>query len=281
MLSLLLLDLFCIGSVILSSRADQVTFEGQYADLLFGNIDQAYVAPRAQKVIQLLDSTHAVLSGCDDGVTWWGNILANITNDGRTMYVDFSPKGGPSSVQANLTTAGHITWSGNNFWERTSYWSSFEGDYTSVFSGSTLPNFPTTFQSVSIGVEPLIAPNYHTTTATISSPVWPAGVTVTGSISYNVLTADFSAVGGPSYVLANLTQSGDVQWLVAENMWQRDLCSASCDSDNEDSDDDLIFTQNISFSIVCFIVTVLAVSGSFLFCMYRMFSKPSNSLLAN
>ena len=29
----------------------------------------------------------AVLSGCDDGVNWWGNILGNITDNGRTMYV--------------------------------------------------------------------------------------------------------------------------------------------------------------------------------------------------
>jgi hypothetical protein len=27
-----------------------LTFEGQYADLLLGNVDQAYVATRAQKV---------------------------------------------------------------------------------------------------------------------------------------------------------------------------------------------------------------------------------------
>jgi hypothetical protein len=31
--------------------------------------------------------------------------------------VDFSPKGGPSNVNATLTQAGHITWTGDNFWE--------------------------------------------------------------------------------------------------------------------------------------------------------------------
>ena len=40
------------------------TFAGQYADLLLGGIDQAYVAPRAQKVIQLINSHQAALSGC-------------------------------------------------------------------------------------------------------------------------------------------------------------------------------------------------------------------------
>lgn len=218
-----ILLLCAIGATSLVLCSAKLTFEGQYADLLFGNIDQAYVAPRAQKVVQLLDSTHAILSGCDDGVTWWGNILGNITNHGRTMYVDFSPKGGPSSVQANLTSAGHITWSGNNFWERTSYAASFQGEYSSVFSGATLPNFEASFQSVAIEVAPLSAPDYTTTKASITSAAWPKGSIATGTINYNVLTADFSAVGGPSAVTANLTQSGDVQWLVAENMWQREL----------------------------------------------------------
>lgn len=215
------LCLIGICSLVLSNA--KLTFEGQYADLLFGSIDQSYVEPRAQKVIQLLDSTHAVLSGCDDGINWWGNILGNITNHGRTMYVDFSPKGGPSSVQANLTSSGHITWSGNNFWERTSYPASFQGDFTSVFSGDTLPNFPAAFQSVSIEVAPLAGPDYSSNTARISSKAWAAGKIATGTISYNVLTADFTAVGGPSGVKANLTQCGEVQWIVAENMWQREL----------------------------------------------------------
>lgn len=255
----------------------QLTFEGQYADILFGSIDQAYVAARAPKVIQLLDSTHAVLSGCDDGVTWWGNILANITNNGRTMYVDFSPKGGPSSVEANLTVGGHITWSGDNFWERTSYASSFEGDFTSVFRGPSLPNFPAAEQSVSITVAPFAAPNYHTTTATISSPAWASGVTATGSIRYNVLTADFSAVGGPSDLLANLTKSGDVQWLDAENMWQRELCTATA-AVSSDSDD-TIFTQNLVLSVISFVVMVLSIVGGVGYLLHTKFSKPSDPLL--
>lgn len=256
----------------------QLSFEGQFADILFGNIDQAYVAPRAQKVIQLIDPTHAVLSGCDDGVTWWGNILANITNDGRTMYVDFSPKGGPSSVQANLTAGGHITWSGNNFWERTSYTSTFGGDYTSVFSGSSLPSFAASFQSVSIFVEPFNAPEYHTTTATISSPAWPANTVASGSIRYNVLTADFSAVGGPVGVLANLTQSGDVQWLEAENMWQRELC-ATCSYDSSDDSDDQIFTQEKVLSIVSFVLMILCLFCGLAYCVFRQLRKPTDKLL--
>jgi hypothetical protein len=246
-----------IWAVVSTVSVSQQTFEGQYADLLFGHIDQAYVAPRARKVIQLLDSTHAVLSGCDDGVTWWGNILANITNDGKTMYVDFSPKGGPPSVQANLTVGGHITWSGNNFWERTSYRGSFEGDYTSVFAGPTLPNFPAAFQSVSVDVADFAAPNYVTTTATITSSAWGKGAVASGVVHYSTLTADFSAVGGPSGVVANLTQSGDIQWLDAENMWERELCVSSSDSATGDSDD-RIFTQNKALSVVDFVVMLLA-----------------------
>jgi len=256
----------------------QLTFEGQYADILFGNIDQAYVAPRAPKVIQLLDSTHAVLSGCDDGVTWWGNILANITNNGRTMYVDFSPKGGPSSVEANLTDGGHITWSGDNFWERTSYASSFQGDFTSVFRGAALPNFLGAEQSVSIDVAPLAGPNYYVTTATISSSAWAEGATATASIRYNVLTADFSAVGGSSGLLANLTKSGDVQWLDAENMWQRELCTASA-TVSSSSSDDKIFTQNIVLSVISFVVMVLGLVCGLGYLLYSNFRKPSEPLL--
>eukprot|EP01032_Pedospumella_encystans_P030630 gene30630-34571_t len=216
---------WCISSA-------QPTFEGQYADLLFGHIDQAYVAPRAQKVIQLLDATHAVLSGCDDG-------------------------GGPSSVEANLTSSGHITWTGNNFWERTSYTASFAGDYTNVFSGQTLPNFPSTEQSVSISVAPFSAPNYHTTTATLTSAAWPTGTVATGYINFNMLIADFTAAGGPSNVMANLTQSGDIQWIQAENMWQRDLCAATYDSNSNDNDN-RIFTQNIVLSVISFVVMLLS-----------------------
>jgi hypothetical protein len=251
-----------VWAVVSTVSVAQQTFEGQYADLLFGHIDQSYVAPRAQKVIQLLDSTHAVLSGCDDGVTWWGNILANITSDGKTMYVDFSPKGGPSSVQANLTVGGHITWSGNNFWERTSYLGSFKGDYTSVFAGPMLPNFPAAFQRVTVSVAGFTAPNYVTTTATIVSPTWGEGVAATGVVHYNTLTADFRAVGGPSGVVANLTQSGDIQWLNAENMWERELCVDPGDSITGDGDDN-IFTQNKALSVIDFVAMLLAVSAVF------------------
>ena len=76
--------------------------------MLLGGIDQAYVAPRAQKVIQLLSPNVAVLSGCDDGISWWGNIYGNISESGTEMVVDFSPKGGPSDVLAYLTPAGTL-----------------------------------------------------------------------------------------------------------------------------------------------------------------------------
>lgn len=262
---------WCISSA-------QPTFEGQYADLLFGHIDQAYVAPRAQKVIQLLNATHAVLSGCDDGVNWWGDILANITNNGRTMFVDFSPKGGPSSVEANLTSSGHITWTGNNFWERTSYTASFAGEYTNVFSGQTLPNFPSTEQSVSISVAPFSAPNYHTTTASLTSAAWPTGTVATGYINFNMLIADFTAVGGPNNVMANLTQSGDIQWIQAENMWQRDLCAATYDSNSNDNDD-RIFTQNIVLSVISFVVMLLSAVGVVFYCVYIIVRKPDPLLV--
>jgi len=131
---------------------------------------------------------------------------------------------------------------------------------------------------VSIDVAPLAGPNYYVTTATISSSAWAEGATATASIRYNVLTADFSAVGGSSGLLANLTKSGDVQWLDAENMWQRELCTASA-TVSSSSSDDKIFTQNIVLSVISFVVMVLSLVCGLGYLLYSNFRKPSEPLL--
>jgi hypothetical protein len=234
------------------------SFAGQFADLLLGQVDQAYVAPRARKVVQLLSATTAVLSGCDDGVTWWGDIFANISADGREMVVDFSPKGGPTDVVAQLTPSGHITWTGDNAWERISYENSFAGEYNSVFQGDTLPNFPDEFENVFISVSPSGTSDAAAANAIISAAAW-GDATVSATIYFNQLIADFSSVGGSADVRANLTESGDMLWLDTENIWERSLCSGGAGASSSDSDSDggdiaidaLYFALLISLTGVC------------------------------
>lgn len=213
------------------------SFAGQYADLLLGNVDQAYVAPRAQKVIQLITKTQAVLSGCDDGTTWWGNIYGNISDDGLSLTVDFSPKGGPPDVLATLTPAGNIAWTGNNAWERTSYYSNFGGVYNSLFQGDVLPQFPGYYEEVTISAASPAPPDATVGFATITAPGSWGSSTVQATIKFNQMFADFSAVGGEAYTVANLTQSGDILWLDSENMWERSLCSSGESSSSSSSDD--------------------------------------------
>lgn len=268
-----------------------ITFEGQYVDLLFGHINQSAVESRAQRVIQLIDQTHAVLSGTDDGKTWWGNILGYISNNGLTMHVDFSPKGGPSSVEANLTNDGQIIWTGNNVWERTSFAASFSGTYSSLISGPKLPKFRIQFQTVEIQVKPFSPPNYHTTVATITSSAWGPKVTVTGVIQFNVLNVNFESVGGPSNIRANLTSSGDIQWLEGENLWSRSLCSTTYSTSSNSSE---IFTQGKVLSIISFVVMLICIMATLGYAAYavifkrktksygsRVNAKMSKDLLAN
>jgi len=224
-----------------------LTFEGQFADLLFGHIQQSAVQSRAQRVIQFIDASRVVISGTDDGVTWWGDIMGNVTNNGLKMFVDFSPKGGPSSVEANLAPSGHILWTGNNAWERTSKYASFAGTFSNTFSGMKPPSFPTQFQSVQITLAPFTAPNYHTTKAIISVG---SGVAVSGIIQYNVLSANFDALGGSSSVIGNLTSSGDIVWPQSENLWARSLCDSTSSSSSSQSLE--VFTQNKTLSIISF-----------------------------
>lgn len=238
------------------------SFSGQFADLLLGGVDQAYVAPRAQKVIQLITPRLAVLSGCDDGVSWWGNIYANVSEDGSSMVVDFSPKGGPSDVLAYLTPSGHITWTGDNAWERTSYESSFEGRYDSVFQGDTAPMFPDAFESISITATTPGPPDATVGAAAITAAGSAWGDTVVpATIHYNQLTADFSEVGGAAGVVANLTQSGDILWLDSENIWERSLCSGvpSSSSDSSGSDNEDISMGSGAFAGLLVAVSVCSI----------------------
>jgi hypothetical protein len=132
------------------------------------------------------------------------------------MSIDFSPKGGPSDVDAYLTPSGDIRFTGDNYWERTSYVASFAGDFVSSFTGSFPPRFPTRYQSVHIEV------SENGVDATLSSPAW-GRMTALGTISFNQLNANLGTVGGERNTLANLTEAGNIQWLVDENMWERPL----------------------------------------------------------
>jgi hypothetical protein len=86
-------------------------------------------------------------------------------------------------------------------------------------------------------------------TATLTSPAWVdsdsgSEIVLYGDIHFNQMVVDFSAIGGGNAVTANLTQSGDMQWLDAENIWERSLCDASStDSSSSSSGSDLSTTE--------------------------------------
>merc|ERR1712166_390430 len=62
------------------------------------------------------------LIGSDDGVNFWTLFGHWINPAEGKMEVDFSPKGGPSSLKGTFTSAtdgsGKITWSDANVWNR-------------------------------------------------------------------------------------------------------------------------------------------------------------------
>merc|ERR1711871_1522795 len=59
-------------------------------------------------------SDEGMVVGSDDGASFWE--LRGEVEDG-TIIVDFSPKGGPSSLQGRVTSSG-ITWPDGNKWSR-------------------------------------------------------------------------------------------------------------------------------------------------------------------
>ena len=67
-----------------------------------------------------------------------------------------------------------------------------------------------------------MGPDYTVANAKVFSSAW-SDTGVHASIRFNQMTCDFTSVGGPANVIANLTLSGNVQWLQAENMWERQL----------------------------------------------------------
>lgn len=214
-----------------------------------------------------------------------GNIYANISEDGTVMTVDFSPKGGPPDAVAQLTPSGHITWTGNNAWERTSYENSFAGEFNSVFSGDALPQFSSDFERVHISVADLSPPDTTLISAVITAPnVW-GDTSVPATIRFNQITVNFSVVGGLAGVQANLTESGDILWLESENIWERSLCSAgstgdlSPSSDGSDKDinlDALAFTGALLLVAVC--SAILAVIGV---CTYDSRRRKDDILMSN
>ncbi|OEU16651.1 hypothetical protein FRACYDRAFT_217988, partial [Fragilariopsis cylindrus CCMP1102] len=98
--------------------AEQATvvdnFSGDYADPNHPNC--------LRQVRVLATGTKALVSGTDgnpgcpiDGSGQPWKLNAIISNEDNTISVDFSPKGGPSSLQGVKTTKG-ILWADNNLW---------------------------------------------------------------------------------------------------------------------------------------------------------------------
>ena len=98
--------------------AEQATvvdnFSGDYADPNHPNC--------LRQVRVLATGTKALVSGTDgnpgcpiDGSGQPWKLDAIISNEDNTISVDFSPKGGPSSLQGVKTTKG-ILWADNNLW---------------------------------------------------------------------------------------------------------------------------------------------------------------------
>ena len=89
-------------------------FSGDYADPNHPNC--------LRQVRVLATGTKALVSGTDgnpgcpiDGSGQPWKLDAIISNEDNTISVDFSPKGGPSSLQGVKTTKG-ILWEDNNLW---------------------------------------------------------------------------------------------------------------------------------------------------------------------
>ena len=104
-------------SAILGAEQQQAVvdnFSGDYADPNHPNC--------LRQVRVLATGTKALVSGTDgnpgcpingSGQNW--KLDAIISNEDNTISVDFSPKGGPSSLQGVKTTKG-ILWADNNLW---------------------------------------------------------------------------------------------------------------------------------------------------------------------